>query len=65
MTPAVGRGKGTIADDIYALGATMLFMGLGQCPVAEMSDREILAGKVENGSFATLLGGEVIPGGLR
>lgn len=65
MTPAVGRGKGTIADDLYALGATMLFMGLGQCPVANMSDRELLAAKVENGSFATLLGGEVIPGGLR
>ena len=65
MTPAVGRGGGTIADDIYALGATMLFMGLGQCPVAEMSDKEVLAGKVENGSFVTLLGGEVIPGGLR
>lgn len=65
MTPAVGRGKGTIADDIYALGATMLFMGLGQCPVANMSDRDLLAAKVENGSFATLLGGETIPGGLR
>lgn len=65
MTPAVGRGKGTIADDLYALGATMLFMGLGQCPVANMSDRDLLAAKVENGSFVTLLGGEVIPGGLR
>lgn len=65
MTPAVGRGKGTVADDIYALGATMLFMGLGQCPVAKMSDRDLLTAKVENGSFATLLGGEVIPGGLR
>ncbi len=65
MTPAVGRGKGTIADDIYALGATMLFMGLGHCPVAGMSDRDLLAAKVENGSFVTLLGGEVIPGGLR
>ena len=65
MTPAVGRGKGTTADDIYALGATMLFMGLGQCPVAHMSDRELLAAKVENGSFTTLLAGEVVPGGLR
>ena len=35
MTPAVRRGKGTIADDTYALGATMLFMGLGQCPAAQ------------------------------
>ena len=65
MTPAVGRGKGTVADDIYALGATMLFMGLGHCPVANMSDQDLLEAKVENGSFTTLLGGEVIPGGLR
>jgi len=65
MTPAVGRGKGTVADDIYALGATMLFMGLGHCPVADMNDQDLLAAKVENGSFTTLLGGEVIPGGLR
>lgn len=65
MTPARGRGKGTIADDLYALGATMLFMGLGRCPVAGMKEGELLASKVENGSFATLLGGDVAPGGLR
>jgi hypothetical protein len=65
MTPAVGRGKGTIADDIYALGATMLFMGLGRCPVAGMNERDLLASKVENGSFITLIGGDVVPGGLR
>lgn len=65
MTPPTGRGKGTIADDIYSLGATMLFMGLGQCPVAGMKEGELLAAKVENGSFATMLGGEVVPGGLR
>jgi hypothetical protein len=65
MTPPSGRGKGTIADDIYSLGATMLFMGLGQCPVAGMKERELLAAKVENGSFATMLDGEVVPGGLR
>jgi len=65
MTPAVGRGKGTIADDIYALGATMLFMGLGRCPVADMNERDLLASKVENGSFGALIGGDVVPGGLR
>lgn len=65
MTPATGRGKGTIADDLYSLGATMLFMGLGQCPVAGMKDSQLLAAKVETGSFATLLSGEVVPGGLR
>jgi serine/threonine protein kinase len=45
MTPPSGRGKGTIADDLYSLAATMLFMGLGQCPVAGMKDGELLAAK--------------------
>lgn len=65
MTPPTGRGKGTIADDIYSLGATMLFLGMGQCPVAGMKERDLLAAKVENGSFSTLLSGEIVPGGLR
>ncbi|MEX2454902.1 MAG: hypothetical protein WD470_09370 [Rhodospirillaceae bacterium] len=65
MTPATARGKGTIADDIYALGATLLFLGLGHCPVAEMSERDLLQAKVEQGSFTALLRGEVAPAGLR
>lgn len=65
MTPPSGRGKGTIADDIYSLGATMMFLGLGQCPVAGTKEKDLLAAKVEHGSFAALLSGEVVPGGLR
>lgn len=65
MTPPTGRGKGTIADDIYSLGATMLFLGLGHCPVASVKERDLLAAKVEHGSFTALLSGEVVPGGLR
>lgn len=65
MTPSTGRGKGTIADDIYALGVTLLFLGLGFCPVAEMSERDLLQAKVEQGSFSALLHGEVAPAGLR
>jgi hypothetical protein len=65
MTPPTGRGKGTIADDIYALGATMLILGIGKCAVSEMKEREILAAKIEHGSFSALLNGDVVPGGLR
>lgn len=65
MTPPTGRGKGMIADDIYSLGATMMFLGLGHCPVAGMKEQDLLAAKVEQGSFAALLSGEVVPGGLR
>lgn len=65
MTPATARGKGTISDDIYALGVTLLFLGLGYCPVAEMSERDLLHAKVEQGSFTALLNGDVAPAGLR
>ncbi len=65
MTPATARGRGTVSDDIYALGVTLLFLGLGHCPVAEMSERDLLQAKVEQGSFTALLGGDVAPAGLR
>jgi hypothetical protein len=65
MAPAMARGKGTIADDIYALGATMLFLGIGCCPVGGKNDKDLLRAKIEKGSFTALLGDEVVPGGLR
>ncbi len=65
MTPATARGRGTVSDDIYALGVTLLCLGLGQCPVAEMSERDLLQAKLDQGSFTALLQGEVAPPGLR
>jgi len=65
MTPVYGRGKGSIADDIYSLGATMLIMGIGHCPLAKMSERDLQVAKTEQGSFSALLAGETMPGGLR
>lgn len=65
MTPAAGRGKGTVMDDIYALGATMLFLAIGHCPVIDKSERDLLKAKIDQGSFIALLNGETLPGGLR
>lgn len=65
MTPVAGRGTGSVLDDIYALGATLMFLAVGHCPVAGKTEKEILKGKVEQGSFLTLLNGETLPGGLR
>jgi hypothetical protein len=56
MADPVGRGAGTIADDIYALGATMMCLVLGQTPMQGMSDEEVITRKLESGSFAALLG---------
>ncbi len=65
MTPREGRGSGGFADDIYALGASMLFLALGWCPVVDLSDDVIVETKIWQGSFMALLNGERPPVGLR
>jgi eukaryotic-like serine/threonine-protein kinase len=52
-----GRGAGAPADDLYALGATLVFLLLGRDPTHELADEEILADKINRGSMATLLCG--------
>lgn len=65
VTPPLGRGAGSITDDFYALGVTVLILAMGRCPVAGMSDREIIAAKMQRGSYNALMAGERPPFGLR
>ena len=59
------RGKAWIEDDLYALGATILILSLGHDPTQGMDDEDLLAAKMEAGSYAALLQGERAPPGLR
>ncbi len=62
MAMPEGRGPGTTDDDIYALGVTMLMLLLGQNPVADIDDHDLIAAKIKEGSYRTLLGGkQVVP----
>ncbi len=65
MTPALGRGAGSLANDMYALGATVMTVALGRVPFAGMDAEAIVTDKLQRGSFAALLGGERVPFGLR
>jgi hypothetical protein len=56
-----GRGDGTIADDVYALGVTLLALALGRQPLAGLDDSTILKRKMELGSYAALTMGAVLP----
>ena len=56
-----GCGDGTIADDVYALGALMLMLALGRNPVDGMSDEAVLTLKLEQGSYAALAGSHRLP----
>ncbi len=61
MCHPAGRGNGTIADDIYALGVLLLVLATGQVPMANLDDAAVIARKVDLGSFAALTAGLVIP----
>ncbi len=56
-----GRGDGSIADDVYALGVLLLTLALGRLPLAELDDTAILRLKLELGSHGALAGDARLP----
>ncbi len=61
VCPPEARGEGSIADDIYALGVTLLVLALGRLPLAGLPDAQIIERKIALGSFAALTEGAVLP----
>ena len=59
-----GRGDGSIADDVYALGVCLLALTLGRLPMAGLTSAEIVHRKLELGSFAALAGDERLPSAI-
>ncbi len=53
-----GRGVGSIADDIYAFGVSLVEILRKHNHLAQMSDEEILIRKMESGTYSTLIGSE-------
>jgi len=56
-----GRGDGTIADDVYALGVTLVALALGRLPLEGLDTVAILRRKLALGSYAALVGNERLP----
>ncbi|NQU59896.1 MAG: protein kinase family protein [Rhodospirillales bacterium] len=61
MAAPGGRGTGGLADDVYALGATLVVLMLGYNPVGKISDEDLLALKMEQGSYAAICGNARLP----
>ncbi len=58
---APGRGDGSIADDVYALGVVLLALSLGNLPLEGINPAEVVRRKIEHGSFAALVGEARLP----
>ena len=54
MCDPSGRGFGSAADDMYALGATVLALLTGRDPCQGMSDDEIFDAKLSMGSYGAV-----------
>jgi hypothetical protein len=61
MCLPAGRGNGTIADDVYALGVVLVVLALGRLPLEGMDAAAILRRKLSLGSYAALVGDERLP----
>ncbi len=56
-----GRGEGSAADDLYALGVALALLLVGANPVASLTDEQILLAKMERGSYSVLCEQQRIP----
>jgi hypothetical protein len=56
-----GRGDGTLADDVYSLGVTLLALATARMPMGGLDDDAVLRRKLEAGSFTALTADVQLP----
>jgi hypothetical protein len=61
MCLPAGRGEGTIADDVYALGVLLLCLALGHRPLEQQDDATIIRRKLDLGTYTALAGEGRLP----
>ncbi|MCF8495234.1 MAG: hypothetical protein K9G62_01045 [Alphaproteobacteria bacterium] len=64
LASSIGRGQGSLADDIYAFGVTLAVLLRVNDPLAKMSDEEIIRCKIEHSSYIALTGKDRFKGSL-
>lgn len=56
-----GRGSGTMADDMFALGATLVVIITGRNPTDRVKGEDLLYQRLNIGSYASICGNAKIP----
>ena len=56
MCAPICRGIGDLSDELFALGVTIMVLGLGYNPAAGMDEEELLERRIAKGSYSALLG---------
>ncbi len=61
MASPGGRGSGTISDDLYAMGVTLVSLALGKHMMEYKTPEAMFKEKIEQGSYTALCGKRRIP----
>lgn len=61
MASPAGRGEGTAALDLYALGISLVFLLLGRNPTHNQGPDQLIQAKVERGTYNAVCGNERLP----
>jgi hypothetical protein len=61
MCVPTGRGDGSIADDVYALGVLLLCLALGRIPHRNLDEQAVISRKLSLGTYAALAGDDRLP----
>lgn len=64
MADPAGRGRGTLADDLYALGVSVAVLMRARDPMAGLTDAEIIQQKMEIGSYTAVTGKDRFTGSV-
>ncbi len=64
MVSPAGRGMGTTQDDLYSFGVSLAVLMRYYDPMENMSDEEIVERKIEEGSYAAILGKDRFSGAI-
>lgn len=62
LADPIGRGIGSLTDDLYSLGVSLAVMIRKNDPMLGKSDQEIIEHKIEKGSYVTLLSKDRLSG---
>lgn len=64
LADPVGRGAGELADDLYAFGVSLAMILRTSDPMEGASKEEIIAHKIEKGTYGTLIGKDRFNGAI-
>lgn len=64
MANPAGRGRGTNAEDLYAVGVSLVLAMRGEDPFKDMDDRTIIQAKIDKGSYTALVGADKVPASI-